>query len=95
MAGPQKFVKKPVTIEAIQFVDDESAQAILQWVADSSPELVVYIEYTGDHVYGLAIQTLEGTMIATLGDWVIKGIQGEFYPCKPLIFNDSYDLKED
>ena len=43
----------------------------------------------------LLIQTLEGEMIASKGDYIIKGIKGEIYPCKPDIFKDTYDLVED
>lgn len=43
----------------------------------------------------MRIETLEGPMLANLGDWIIKGVQGEFYPCKPLIFEATYDRVDD
>lgn len=43
----------------------------------------------------LEIETLEGTMTADVGDWIIKGVNGEFYPCKPDIFEKTYDLKDE
>ena len=42
----------------------------------------------------VGISTLEGVMTATIGDWIIKGVQGEFYPCKPDIFEKTYELVE-
>ena len=80
-----KFKKKPVEIEAMQFTD-ESKDCVRNWVrcntaANFSPN--------GDPE--LHIQTLEGVMVASLGDWVIKGIKGEYYPCKPDIFSATYE----
>ena len=48
----------------------------------------------GDPGIGLLIPTLEGTMLASDGDWIIRGVQGEFYPCKPHIFAATYELVE-
>lgn len=77
-----KFRKKPVVIEAIQ------------WNGENQIELglfmnVLTLETMMDKAY---IQTLEGTMTATVGDWIIKGVKGEFYPCKPDIFESTYEL---
>lgn len=78
-----KFRKKPVVIEAVQFTLDSAKEAKkfcngVLW--DQSP-IPPYI----------TINTLEGTMRADLGDWIIKGVKGEFYPCKPDIFKATYE----
>ena len=77
-----KFRKKPVVIEAVQ------------WTGFNAKEVYDFCN-TGSrdcHVMGdkLLISTLEGVMTATSGDWIIKGVNGEHYPCKPDIFNDTY-----
>ena len=77
-----KFRKKPIVIEAIQYTG-HNAMEILAW--SKWPEISE--EFTG----GLDIPTLEGTMRADVGDWVIRGVKGEFYPCKPDIFATTYD----
>jgi hypothetical protein len=77
-----KFRKKPVIIEAMQFDgSDKSALEICFWSGMSS----LFDEGT------LKIETLEGTLTASPGDWIIKGIKGEFYPCKPDIFESTYE----
>ena len=82
-----KFRKKPVVIEAIQWEGDiESEEAI----SDFSGGLVIANDDPDpDH---LTIPTLEGNMTASVGDWIIKGVNGEFYPCKPDIFEKTYEL---
>lgn len=83
-----KYRKKPVVIEAIQFKDDSEALAqISSWVDDT-----VSVSYAD--APELKINTLEGTMKADVGDYIIKGVQGEFYPCKPDIFEQTYELVE-
>lgn len=87
-----KFRKKPVVIEAIR------------WTGDNLREI---IDFTGLHPsankwsweeyevvvrdQGLKIFTLEGGLMATVGDWIIKGVKAEFYPCKPDIFEATYE----
>lgn len=85
----KKYRKKPVVIEADIFDGTlESAQKIAKWAG--SP-----FNWTG-HQDGLTIPTLEGDMTASKGDYIIKGVKGEFYPCKPDIFEQTYDeVKED
>ena len=81
----QRYRKKPVEIEAVQFAPDGSNdEAIACWVASSS-HMVSY------NTKGIALYTREGVMLAVPGDWIIKGVQGEFYPCKPDIFDATYD----
>ena len=81
----QKFVKKPVVIEALQY-DGENIEAIENFVGKKLSTVM-----SSDVDVNLIIPTLEGDMTALKNDWIIKGVKGEFYPCKPDIFNDSYD----
>jgi len=75
-----KFKKKPVVIEAVQYTDD------------NKPECMVFLEGNWDNTISYPnIRTLEGVMRVSEGDWIIKGIKGEFYPCKPDIFEQTYD----
>jgi hypothetical protein len=89
MSGPQKFRKKPVVIEAVQFGGSSSQATRLEdWMAGRG-----YKEsrlQTRDRIR-LGIETLEGTMWAEPGDWIIRGVKGEFYPCKPDIFAATYE----
>lgn len=78
------FRKKPVVIEAVQFDGSyESRIKLLKW---AGPVAVYY-----RHTNALAILTLEGSMTVSPGDWVIRGVAGEFYPCKPDIFEATYE----
>lgn len=82
-----KFRKKPVVIEAVQFVDtDESILKLSELGLDP-----VRIDYADLDNPILKIETLEGMMIASEGDYIIKGVRGEFYPCKPDIFAETYE----
>jgi hypothetical protein len=89
-----KFRKKPVIIDAVLF-DGENWQEILKFVG-SSAWSTSSPDYHGAFDPGIVyIDTLEGRMEISKGDWVIKGVQGEFYPCKPDIFEATYDLVEE
>ena len=81
-----KFRKKPVVIEAMQFTD-ESKNQCFNWV--NGNRAAYRDQETGKPI--LVIATLEGDMRVSLGDWIIKGVQGEFYPCKPDIFEATYE----
>lgn len=86
---PQRYRKKPVEVEAMQF-SGENGLAIVSWatrfsIADPDPISIGLDGY-------LYIETLEGRMRVSPLDWVIKGVQGEFYPCKPDIFEATYDV---
>ncbi|MGW7932874.1 hypothetical protein ACWEWU_14750 [Staphylococcus xylosus] len=85
----KKARKKPVEIEFIQFNNMVSAGEIERW-SDLS---AVYNDDNGNSI--MTINTLEGTMIASHGDYIIKGVHGEFYPCKPEIFHKTYDVLEE
>ena len=86
----QKFRKKPVVIEAIQLTA-ETLQECYNFVGAKGnfPECGKGIDPTDGQ---FKVSTLEGVMIVSLDDYIIKGIQGEFYPCKPDIFEATYEL---
>ena len=86
-----KYKKKPVVVEAVRFVDtEESILKLLELGLNP-----VQIDYDAPDNPILKIETLEGLMIATEGDYIIKGVQGEFYPCKPDIFAETYEKTEE
>ena len=78
-----KYRKKPVVIEAWQWTPHDKGEEIPMWLVMSNYEL--------GPEDGLLIKTLEGTMRADPGDWIIRGVKGELYPCKPDIFAATYD----
>lgn len=81
-----QFRKKPVVIEAVQYKGDISE------VLDAFEDMEVEINYFPNaNVSSFFIQTLEGKMEASPGDWIVKGIKGEFYPVKPDIFEQTYE----
>ena len=82
-----KYRKKPVVIEAVQFED--TPQRLTELSDFFGMEIVV--DYTVRDRPILKIGTLEGVMVASVGDWIIKGVKGEFYPCKPDIFEATYE----
>ena len=86
-----KYRKKPVVIEAIQLTN-ESIIEIIKWATDYISIKIDTDE--NDNIIGMIIPTLEGAMKASMNDYIIKGIQGEFYPCKPAIFEQTYELIE-
>lgn len=91
-----KFRKKPVVIEAMQFDGSwASARPILEWMESDRPIDPTGARWAGRYAELLYINTLEGEMTASAGDWIIKGVKGEFYPCKPDVFEATYDRVED
>lgn len=92
---PRTFRKKPVTIDAIQWDGtEESTAAVLEFLGNrvdpDTDEFKVYAESSAKT--GLPIETLEGVMRAQPGDYIIRGVNGEYYPCKPDIFGKTYDV---
>ena len=85
----QKFVKKPVVVEAIQY-NGINITEVESFVGAKLPTVLLSVEDTQ-----LIIPTLEGDMKASKGDYVIKGIKGEFYPCKSDVFKSTYNVVED
>lgn len=79
-----KYRKKPIVIDA------------WQWDGTNTDELLklnksIYFCEGPNDLQELEIKTLEGTMTASKGDWIIRGVKGEFYPCKPDIFTATYE----
>ena len=83
-----RYRKKPVEIEALQFLDDVDRITELSNFIDNQ---YVRVSYKDPKNPKLLIKTLEGVMEASVGDYVIRGVHGEFYPCKPDIFNETYE----
>ena len=88
----KRYRKKPVEVEAIQFTE-ESRDDIIRWVLGAGGN-IESDKWGGEGPVFLRILTLEGKMNASLGDYIIRGVQGEFYPCKPDIFEQSYEVVE-
>nr|WP_304651385.1 hypothetical protein [Bacteroides acidifaciens] len=82
-----KYIKKSVEIEAVQFLD--TPERVCEIAEFMGGDLRVNYE-DKDNPY-IPIETPEGTMKASVGDYIIKGVKGEFYPCKPDIFEQTYD----
>lgn len=81
-----KYRKKPVVIDAIQFSDSTDVITAISDFAGTE----IGVDYSVQPPV-LRVYTLEGTMTANVGDYVIRGVQGEFYPCKPDIFEATYE----
>jgi len=84
-----KFRKKPVVIEAVQ-VCPERSEELRDFVNGGRDCLIRHIPN-----FHVSIITLEGTMTGNEGDWIIRGVKGELYPCKPDIFDATYEPVED
>lgn len=83
----EKFRKKPVVIEAVQITDKTFDEP------HPNPEHIEGVIYD-PQARCVYINTLEGTHRGDLGDWIIRGVKGELYPCKPDIFEATYDKVE-
>jgi hypothetical protein len=90
-----RYRKKPVVIDAMQLLWTNWSEmcefADVGHLTDGKPEGTML---SGERI-GLNIPTLEGLMTAQQGDWIIRGVKGELYPCKPDIFEASYEPVED
>lgn len=86
-----KYRKKPVVIEAMQFEDTPERLAELSEFMGTE----IVCQHVDPARPQLLIHTLEGVMAADVGDYIIKGVQGEFYPCKPGIFKETYEIAAD
>jgi hypothetical protein len=92
---PNTYRKKPVTIEALQWTGNNHRQ-MFNFLGGEDTD---YMTASGTNFYidwskvegGLVIKTLEGEHIASIGDWIIKGVKGEFYPYKPDVFEMTYE----
>lgn len=79
-----KYRKKPIVIEAVQWIGGLECE---QQINDLGK-----VTFLGIPPHEVSIETLEGMMKAHFKDWIIKGVKGELYPCKPDIFEATYDL---
>lgn len=97
-----RYRKKPVVVDAVQLQPSQkSIREVLEFMGQ---EINTSTRVASDKFYeycniviadGLKINTLEGVITASMGDYIIKGVQGEFYPCKPGIFNETYEKVEE
>lgn len=76
----KKYIKNPIPIDALQW-DGDNEKEVLDFVGESA-------EIRGGSLY---IKTLEGAMLAPVGSYIIKGVNGEFYPCREDIFKKTYE----
>ena len=82
-----KYRKKPIVIEAVQYVNTKEGVAeVLRFM--HKPNVGLFPSY-------ITVETLEGRMRADPLDWIIRGIKGEYYPCKPDIFEATYERAEE
>jgi hypothetical protein len=98
-----KYRKKPIEVEAVRWRGN-NIDEVRAFVAEDDRWMdginVIYnvggpgLGYT-PAIGTLDIPTLEGMMTASAGDWIIRGVQGEIYPCKPNIFEATYEMMED
>ena len=95
-----KYRKKPVVIEAIQWDGtNKSTHEVITFIGQEVANDAITQEKFYDYCNialrdGIKIETLEGTMTASVGDFIIKGVSGEFYPCKPDVFYKTYEIVE-
>ena len=89
-----KYRKKPIVIEAFKWTGGEDQAEDPEWVVEKIKDGTVYFSSMDGYACVLCIKTLEGTMTAIPGDYIIKGLRGELYPCKPYIFDASYESAE-
>ena len=101
-----RYRKKPIVIEAMQLkwgTWSEMCDFVGVGKLEDGKSEGCYVDAEGRALrsdqasdrMGLLIPTLEGLMVASENDWIIKGVKGEFYPCKPDIFEQTYELVED
>lgn len=89
-----KYKKKPVIIEAFKWTGDINQTEEPDWIVRAIMNGTVFFPNKETEEVKLCINTLEGTMTANRGDYIIQGINGELYPCKPDIFDKTYEVIE-
>lgn len=96
-----KYRKKPVVIEAFQYNGDlinaDGKYYVPDWAVQAFEEGTIYFDSldAATPPYELFIKTLEGVHHVSVGDYVIRGVKGELYPCKPDIFEETYEIVEE
>jgi hypothetical protein len=88
------YRRKPILIEAFCWTGDQFQSEDPEWAGDALAAGVIQFENWGTPQVVMAIQTLEGKMTAQRGDWIIRGVKDELYPCKPDIFESLYEHAE-
>jgi hypothetical protein len=81
-----QYKKKPIVIDAFQWTGIDCV--LPEWFMEKSELYSIKKIHNSEY---LIIKTLEGEMTASIGDWIIKGVKGEIYPCKPDIFEATYE----
>ena len=104
MTEPRKYRKKPVVIEAVQFLASEPGgplafDSLPAWLNEAFDQGILE-RRSGDAINGgdwdfIAVKTLEGEMLCAPDDYLIRGVQDEIYPCKPDIFEATYEVADD
>jgi hypothetical protein len=82
-----KFRKKPVVIEALKYQAELGSNRVIEWLTQQGASLDGWLFFDRE----IIIPTLENPMKASDGDWIIRGVKGEFYACKPDIFDATYE----
>lgn len=94
----RQYRKKPVTVEAVQ-LDNLNVPSVVRWIGEDKAKMNLESDEAWNlgkapPIFSVTICTLEGDMKAMPGDYIIKGVNGEFYPCKPDIFEKTYEAVE-
>ena len=91
------YRKKPVVIQAVQFTGQDASEIYeaLGVDAELAGEETALANIISGRNQRLTVSTLEGILYAEVGNYIIKGVKGELYPCKPDIFEETYDLVDD
>ena len=90
-----KYRKKPIVIEAFQYdgdlINSSGKYYVPEWAEKAHKNGNIYFKDIGNNPAVMIIKTLEGDMIANIGDYIIQDVNGEIYPCKPDIFEKTYE----
>lgn len=86
-----KYRKKPVEVEAFKWTGDYKQTEDPKWIVDAIKKGTVWFNNEGTSKVNMEIKTLAGNHIANIGDYIIQGVKGELYPCKPDIFLMTYE----
>ena len=86
-----RFRKRPVVIDAFRWTGDLNQAEDPDWAVEAIVRGLIAFENSGTPDVAIVITTSEGRMRANRGDWIIRGIKGEFYPCKPDVFEATYE----
>ncbi len=89
-----RYTKRQITIDAFHWTYTDAQEDDPKWLSEAFRNKTIYFVDMGESSVHLMIKTLEGQMRATPGDYIIRGIKGEIYPCKPDIFEATYYPKQ-